>query len=88
MTEELLLAVPFLLRDGHLDPAGEVAICLVAAGEGLALEREQILSALVAHQRPDGSIAEPDHLHPDAQVRDRVHTHCTGVALLALATAV
>jgi D-amino peptidase len=87
MTEELLLAVPFLLRDGHLDAAGEVALCLVAAGEGRAAERAVVLSALAAHQQPDGSVAEPAHLHPDPESRDRVHTHCTAVALLAFATA-
>jgi D-amino peptidase len=88
MTEELVLAVPYLLRDGHLDPAGEVALCLVAAGEDRAPEREVILSALAAHQQPDGSVSEPAHLHPDAGSRDRVHTHCTAVALLAFATAI
>ena len=88
VAEELLLGADFALRGGFLDLAGEIAICLVAVGEDRAPERARILAALSERQEPDGSVIdEADAKSPDPRRRYRMRAHCSGVALLALATA-
>jgi D-amino peptidase len=74
MTEELLLAVPFVLAQGEMDLAAELAFCLAAAHE----DRSPLLAALAQAQASDGSVDSGETSHV---------THCTCAALLAFATA-
>jgi len=82
-TEELLIAVPWLLRQGHADLAAEVALCLQLMGEYAAPRHRQLLEFLLAAQRPDGALLDGSLGDPPELLAD----HATGVLLLALAGA-
>ncbi len=87
-TEELLLATPFVVENGHLDLAAQLCFCLTTAGEGRAPERERLLASLASHQNSRGEVIEDSTARlRSADVRRRLETHCTAAALLAFATA-
>jgi D-amino peptidase len=80
-TEELLLAVPWVLAEQRLDLAAEIAVCLQLSGERDSREHGAILSALLAAQRDDGAVIDPSP-GPDVPARA---SHSTEVALFAFA---
>ncbi|WP_306818888.1 M55 family metallopeptidase [Archangium lipolyticum] len=71
-TEELLVATPWVVEQGHVDLAAEVAFCLQCAGESGGGAHALLLSLLREHQRPDGAMED---------------AHATAGALLAFAGA-
>lgn len=82
-TEELLMAVPWLLREGHADLAAEVALCLQLMGEHAAPRHRQLVEFLLAAQRADGALLDGSMGDPPELLAD----HATGVLLLVLAGA-
>lgn len=80
-TEELLVAVPWLVAEQMCDLGAEVAICLQAAGEAAGGAHRMLLGFLAARQQPDGRVVDA----PDGDVAEQAH--CTGAALLAFAGA-
>jgi D-amino peptidase len=82
-TEELLMAVPWLLRQGHADLAAEVALCLQLMGEHAAPRHRQLLDFLLTAQRTDGALLDGSMGDPPELLAD----HATGVVLLVLAGA-
>jgi D-amino peptidase len=73
-TEELLVATPWLLEQGHADLAGEVAFCLQCVGESGGGAHAALLSFLAARLSSTGSMG--------------TDAHATATALLAFAGAV
>jgi D-amino peptidase len=71
-TEELLVATPWLVEQGHVDLAAEVAFCLQRAGEAGSGAHEALLALLAEHQRAEGDLGD---------------AHATAGALLAFAGA-
>jgi D-amino peptidase len=71
-TEELLVATPWVVEQGQVDLAAEVAFCLQCAGEAGGGAHPILLSLLLEHQQPDGAMED---------------AHATAGALLALAGA-
>lgn len=82
-TEELLLSVPWLLSQGHVDLAGEVAFCLQLAGEEDSGGCEALMAALARCQREDGGACDGTLAGP----AEHSEPHCTAVLLLAFAGA-
>ncbi|HSP78068.1 MAG TPA: M55 family metallopeptidase, partial [Myxococcaceae bacterium] len=82
-TEELLVATPWLLSEGHVDLAAEVAFCLQCAGEAGGGAHEALLSFLAAHQQADGRLSDETL---DASAEESA-AHATAAALLAFAGA-
>ena len=70
-TEELLVATPWVLEQGNVDLAGEVAFCLQCGGESGGGAHASLLTFLAEQQRPEGD------MEGDA--------HATATALLAFA---
>ncbi len=82
-TEELLMAVPWVMREGHADLAAEAALCLQLVGEHASPRHRQLLDFLLGAQRPDGALFDGSLGDPPELLAD----HATGVLLLALAGA-
>lgn len=82
-TEALLLAVPWVVAQGHVDLAAEMAFCLQLAGELDCREHGQLLQRVIAAQAEDGTIVDTSMGDPPEVWAD----HATGVALVALAGA-
>lgn len=82
-TEELLLAVPWLIAQGHVDLGGEVAFCLQLAGEEASGGHQALLEALAPHQREDGGVRDGTM----AVSAEESGPHATAVFLLAFAGA-
>jgi D-amino peptidase len=82
-TEELLVATPWLVEQGHVDLAAEVAFCLQCVGESGSGAHEALLTLLAAHQRPEGHLCD-DTTGPSP---DESAAHATAGALLAFAGA-
>ena len=79
-TEELLVATPWLVEQGHVDLAAEVAFCLQCAGEAGGGAHEALLTLLVTHQQSEGRLSDGT-LGPDS---DAGAAHATAGALIAL----
>jgi D-amino peptidase len=71
-TEELLVATPWVVEQGHVDLGAELAFCLQCVGEAGGGAHEALLALLEAHQQPDGCMED---------------AHATAGALLAFAGA-
>ncbi len=82
-TEELLLAVPWLIAHSHLDLGAEVAFCLQLAGEEGSGGHHALLEALARHQREDGRVLDGTM----AEGTEDAGAHCTAAFLLAFAGA-
>jgi D-amino peptidase len=81
-TEELLLAVPWLLSERQADLGGEVALCLQLAGEHEGGAHEALLELVVQHQQEEGQVLDQRMAEAGADA-----AHATAVALLVLAGA-
>ncbi len=66
------MATPWVVEQGHVDLAAEVAFCLQCAGEAGGGAHVSLLSLLLEHQQPDGAMED---------------AHATAGALLAFAGA-
>ncbi len=84
-TEELLLATPWVVEQGLVDLAAEVAFCLQVAGEASSAEHGAALALVVRSQGHGGAIVEPRKSEWTAEVSARQEAHCTAAGLLALA---
>lgn len=82
-TEELLLAVPWLIAQRHADLGAEVAFCLQLAGEAGSGGHRALMEALAALQRADGRVLDDAMGAPDEEHAD----HTTAAFLLAFAGA-
>jgi D-amino peptidase len=82
-TEELRGATPWLLSQGHVDLAAEVAFCLQGMGETGGGAHAALLSFLATHQREDGCLCD-ETLEASAE---ESAAHATAAALLAFAGA-
>ncbi len=82
-TEELLVATPWLVEQGHVDLAAEVALCLQCAGEAGGGAHEALLTLLVRHQQSDGRLSDGSMGMASAELEP----HATAAALVALAGA-
>jgi D-amino peptidase len=71
-TEEVLVATPWVVEQGLVDLAAELAFCLQCVDEAGGGAHEALLSLLAGHQRPDGCMDD---------------AHATAGALLAFAGA-
>lgn len=72
-TEELLVATPWVVEQGNVDLAAELAFCLQCDGEAGGGAHESLLALIAEHQQPEGDLGGDDH--------------ATAGALLALAGA-
>ncbi|WP_224369639.1 DUF6895 family protein [Hyalangium versicolor] len=82
-TAELLESGSWLLEQGHLDLAGEVALCLQVAGQGDSDTCRMILDALAREQQPDGRVLDSTL----GETPGEAVAHTTAVALIAFAVA-
>jgi D-amino peptidase len=82
-TEDLLAEASWLLEEGPLALAAEVAICLQLAGQAGSDAHRLILDALAREQQPDGRVQDPTL----DQTSGDVDAHTTAAALLAFAGA-
>jgi D-amino peptidase len=82
-TEELLVATPWLVAQGHVDLAAEVAFCLQCAGEAGGGAHEALLALLVTHSRSEGALSEGT----TGPASDAGAAHATAGALIAFAGA-
>jgi D-amino peptidase len=82
-TEELLVATPWLLAQGHVDLAAEVAFCLQCAGEAGGGAHEALLRLLITHQQSDGRLSDGT----TGLASDEGAAHATAGALIAFAGA-
>ncbi|HYH97827.1 DUF6895 family protein [Hyalangium sp.] len=82
-TKDLLAEAPWLLEEGPLGLAAEVAICLQLAGHAGSAAHQRILDALAREQQPDGRVQDPTL----DQASGSVDSHTTAAALLAFAGA-
>jgi D-amino peptidase len=80
-TEELLLAVPWLIAQGHVDLGLEVAFCLRLAGEDGGGGYRALLEAFAPSQREDGRVLDRSMNEDGSRFED----HTTAVFLLAFA---
>ncbi|MGZ3461333.1 MAG: hypothetical protein ACXU86_22815, partial [Archangium sp.] len=71
-TEELLVATPWVVEQGHVELAAELAFCLQCAGEAGGGAHEALLALLAGRQHPEGHLED---------------AHGTAGALLAFAGA-
>jgi D-amino peptidase len=71
-TEELLVATPWVVAEGNVDLAAELAFCLQCVGEAGGGAHELLLSLLDGQQQSDGSMED---------------VHATAGALIAFAGA-
>lgn len=81
-TQELLLAVPWLLSERQVDLGGEVALCLQLAGEHEGGAHEALLELVVQQQQEDGQVLDQRIAGSGGD-----GAHATAVALLVLAGA-
>lgn len=72
-TEELLVATPWVMEQGNVDLAAELAFCLQCGGEAGGGAHAALLRMIAEHQQPEGDLGGDDH--------------ATAGALLALAGA-
>jgi D-amino peptidase len=72
-TEELLVATPWVVEQGNVDLAAELAFCLQCGGEAGGGAHAVLLEMLAEHQQPEGDLGGDGH--------------ATAGALLALAGA-
>lgn len=79
--ETLLWAAPWIIERGHVDLAGEVALCLQLAGEAACVEHAALVRLVRQHQSDDGVVRDSSMGVPYEAMAD----HATGVALLAFA---
>ncbi|HYO57042.1 DUF6895 family protein [Archangium sp.] len=71
-TEEVLVAMPWVVEQGHVDLAAELVFCLQCVGEAGGGAHAALLSLLARQQQPDGRMDD---------------AHATAGALLAFAGA-
>jgi D-amino peptidase len=83
-TEELLVATPWVVAEGQVDLAAELAFCLQCAGEAAGGAHEALLALLSRHQQSDGRMCEGSSEEESA---DDGTAHATAGALLAFAGA-
>jgi D-amino peptidase len=82
-TEELLLAVPWLIAQGHVDLGAEVAFCLQVAGEVGGGGYRALMDAFTRVQGADGRVLDGSMGEDSASFED----HSTAAFLLAFAGA-
>ncbi len=79
--ETLLIAVSWIIEQGHVDLAAEVLVCLQASGEGQGPEAAALWRFVEASIGADGAVCDASMDGDASEMAD----HATGLALIAAA---